>query len=127
MSIKTDAYENAVINLMRDIDLAAWTPYAALLTAAPDAEAGTLTEIAGTGYARHAVTLAAPANGATSNSAAVDFGTAGSNWGTATHVALYDAAIGGEAKYVIPLAQAKLISTNDPVSFAIGALQIAEQ
>lgn len=130
MSIKTDAYEVRVINTMRGTALSAWTPYAALASAASDPEAGTLTELSGTGYARVAVTFGAPSQvsgGAeSSNSAIVDFGTAGGSWGTATHVVVYDASTSGEARYVIALTVSKTIASGDPVSFPVGTLKIAE-
>lgn len=131
MSIKTDAHESAVLNTMRGTSLTAWSPFAALLTAASGPEAGTVTEISYTGYARVAVTFGAPSDvsGAqtVSNSSAVTYGQmTGGAGGTATHVGIFDASSGGTLRYVIPISPTQAVATNSIPQFAIGALQIGE-
>lgn len=128
MSIKTNAYEDRVVNTMRGTGITAWTPYAALLTAASDPEAGTVTEISYTGYGRVAVTFGAPSPaGTVANSAKVTFGKmTGGAGGTVTHVGIYDAASAGELRYVIALGTSKAVATDDVPEFDVGALQISE-
>ena len=127
MSIKTKTYEDRVLNAMRGTALTAWTPYAGLLTAVADAEAGTVTEIAYTGYARQAVTFGAPAAGTVTNSGVVSFGqmTAGAG-GTAMAVGYYSAATGGELRYVVALDTPKAIAVGDTPEFGVGDLELAE-
>lgn len=128
MSIKTNAYENDVLNTMRTVALAAWTPYAALLTAAADPEASSVTAIAYTGYARIAVTFGVPSPaGTVANSIAATFGKmTGGAGGTVTHVGIYDAVAAGNLRYVIVLTASKVIGVDDTPEFAIGALVINE-
>lgn len=128
MSIKTNAYEDRVLNTMRGTALAAWTAYAALLTAVTDAEAGTVTEAAWTGASRVAITYGAPSPaGTVQNSGQVLFNQRTSA-GTDTAVALgiYDASSSGELRYVITLAQSKSVGQNDTPSFAIGNITVNE-
>lgn len=128
MSIKTDAYENRVLNTMRGTALAAWTAWAALLTAVTDAEAGTVTEASWGAYARVSITFGAPSPaGTTQNSGAITFAqrsSAGSD--TAVAIGIYDASTAGELRYVITLAQSKAVGQNDTPSFAVGNLTINE-
>lgn len=128
MSIKTNAHEDAVLNTMRGTTLTAWTPYAAILTAAADPEAGTVTEISYTGYARVAVTFGAPSPaGTVGNSGTVTFGKmTGGAGGTATFVGIYDAVTAGVLRYVIALTTNKAIALNDTPEFAAAALVISE-
>lgn len=62
-----------------------------------DLEAGTLTEeCSGGGYARQAVTFGTISNGSVSNTGAITFPTATSDWGTITTVAVMDSDIDGQ-------------------------------
>jgi hypothetical protein len=94
MSDFSDYYENKIIDHM--LRGQSFTPpatiYVALFTASTGLEAnsGVTGEVSGTGYARKAVTLSEASAGATSNSSLIDFGTAGSAWGTVTHIAIVD-------------------------------------
>lgn len=104
-----------------------------LLAAAADAEAGTVTEVSGGSYARVEVNpndanWAAPAggNGETSNLAAITFPAPTADWGTVTHVGIFDAASGGNLLIVAPLTTPREILNGDGTpSFAIGQLTFA--
>lgn len=128
MSIKVNAYENDVLNVMRGVSLTAWTPYAGLIVTNTDPEAPTVTECTGTGYARVAVTFGAPSPAGTiANSAEVDYGTAGAgDWNTIVAVGLWSAASGGSPRYVIPLTVSKTPASGDPVKFPVGSLVVSE-
>lgn len=111
MGAMSDYLENKLIDwLFRG---GAFTPpaglYFALFTAAPT-DAGGGTEVAGGGYARASLAPSASnwqdtsggtaatstgTSGTTKNAVQVNFPTATANWGTVTHVALFDAATGG--------------------------------
>jgi hypothetical protein len=93
MSDFSDYYENMVINHM--LRAAAFTPpatvYVALFSAVTGLEANTPSaEIAGTGYARQAITLGAASTGTATHAADVVFPVAGGNWLEATHFAIVD-------------------------------------
>lgn len=68
--------------------------------------------------------------GTTSNNAIVDFGTAASDWGTASHWELYDAATSGNRLIYGTIvdgngdAAPRSIVNGDPVSFPISYLRI---
>src|SRR5688572_15936538 len=71
------------------------TTYVGLFTAAPG-EAGGGTEVSGGSYARQALQpTTAAASGAADNSADVTFPAASADWGTVTHVGIFDASSGG--------------------------------
>ena len=68
--------------------------------------------------------------GTTSNNAIVDFGTAGTDWGTASHWELYDAASAGNRLIYGTIVDGvgaptpRTIVTGDPVSFPISYLRL---
>ena len=103
---------------------AAPTIYVALYTAAPS-DAGGGTEVSASGYARIAHSAwDAATGGASSNSGAIAFGTAGSAWGSVTHFALLDASTAGNFLMWGTLAAARAIGTGDTCNFADGALDL---
>jgi len=136
---KSDYLENAVLNT--------WfrngtypTPgtniYFALHTADP-LDAGTGTEVSGGSYARVAVArnvttnFAAPSDVAgaqqTQNSNAITFPAPTANWGTVTHVGIWDASTAGNLLYSAALTTSRTINNGDGApSFAAGAITISE-
>lgn len=117
--------ENALINAtLRNTSYT--TPsvvYAALFTTDPT-DAGTGTEVSGGSYARKAITFGAPSNGASTNSAAVEFDQATGNWGTITHFGIYDASSSGNLLYHGALTSSKTIQTGDVFKFAISNISV---
>lgn len=107
-----------------------WTmpsPYLALFTAVTDAEAGTGTEVAVSGYARVAVAFGAHTDGAGSNSGTIDVGPLTGS-GTVTHAALMDASSAGNAITVIKaLAASKAWTAGDTIRFLAGDIDFAIQ
>jgi hypothetical protein len=110
-----------------------------LLTAAPsDSSAGT--EVSGGAYARvqrdpldanweatqgGTTGASSGTGGLTQNVAALTFPTPTANWGTVTHLAIFDAATAGNMLMYGTLANAKTINNGDPApSFAAGQLDI---
>lgn len=104
----------------------------ALFTAAPtDAGGGTEVSTSGTGYARQTLNpsdsnWAAPVsgNGVTSNSSAINFGTATASWGTVTHFGIYDATSGGNLLFWDALSASKTIGSSDSFQIPSGQLTI---
>jgi hypothetical protein len=117
--------ENALINvtLRATAYTAPTTVYLALYTSDPtDADTGT--EVSGTSYARQAITFGAPSNGATTNSAAIEFPQAGGSWGTVAYIGIRDALTTGNLLYHSPLDASKTIATGDVFRVASGSLSV---
>lgn len=98
------------------------TLYLALYTAAPG-EAGGGTEVSGVSYARQSAAMTVSGNEATT-SANVEFPAAGSNWGTVTHVGVFDAASGGNLLAYGSLSNSKAIDSGDIFRITAGSLDI---
>jgi hypothetical protein len=125
MAEMSNYLENALINvtLRATSYTAPTTVYVALYTNDPtDADTGT--EVSGTSYARQSVTFGAPSNGATTNSAAVEFPQAGGSWGTVTHIGIRDASTAGNLLYHTALDASKTIATGDVFRIASGSLSV---
>jgi hypothetical protein len=104
--------------------------YVGLWTAATGEANDSGTEATGGSYAREAVNTttgwAAPSNGATSNAADVDFGTATANWGTIGWVDLSSTASGAANRYFHgALAATKTVNDTDTFKFATGDLDVS--
>lgn len=104
------------------------TVYLSLHTADPTRTGSHTAEVAVGGYARKAITFAAPADSGTDeqvkNSALVDFGTATADWGIVTHWGIEDAATLGNMLYRGALTSSKTVQNGDPVSAAINAIAV---
>lgn len=104
--------------------------YIGLHTADPT-DAGTGTEVSGNAYARTAVTFNAanqPSTGQTfaDNSATVTFPTAnGGNWGTITHIAVWDASTSGNMLFHGALTASKTVNDGDTFQIQGGNLVIS--
>lgn len=142
MGALTNFAENKLIDaLLRAQALGApATWYVAALSAVTDGETASLTEITGGGYARVAVSASlanfsgtqgagttvasSGTSGTSSNNAAITFPVPSANWSApVTHMALMDAASGGNAWIIGQLAAPKTVNNGDPApSFAAGAL-----
>jgi len=99
------------------------TKYLALFTAVADGEAGSVTEVTGGGYARQTVAFTTSGN-TTSNNAAVEYPTATANYGTVTHVGVYDASTSGNLMAYAALSSNKTIETGDVFRVPSGDLDI---
>ena len=96
----------------------AW--YVALFTTDPtDADTGT--EVSGGSYARTAVTFSVTGNAAT-NTGGVEFPAATANWGTVSHIGVYDASTAGNLIFHSPLTVAKAITDGDVFRIPTGDL-----
>lgn len=99
--------------------------YVALYTVAPG-ESGGGTECSGTSYARQSAsfTVTGTAPTTASNSAAIEFPTAGGSWGTIVAAAILDASTSGNMIAFADLTTSKTIDTGDVLRFNTGALTI---
>lgn len=104
----------------------AYTPpaavYLGLYTAAPS-DAGGGTEVSTGGYARQAITFGAAAAGAIANTGAVAFTASGANFGTITHVGVFDASSAGNLLAWKAISSV-IINDGDTLNFPIGDIDI---
>ena len=134
MSAASDYLENKVLDHVLNSPGSAYTAPTTLYlglfintsgNAATNLEAGTLTdEIVGNSYARVAVTFAAAATGSCTTDATVTFAAATGTWGTVTHLAVMDAASGGNVLFWGALTTPKLIESGDTMQFVSGNVTI---
>ena len=129
MSSFSDYAENLTLKYLFTTDAVtrptAW--YVGLFTAAPS-DAGGGTEVSGSAYVRTAtgamtVSGTSPTN--CTNSAAIEFPAAsGGNWGTITHVAIFDASTGGNMLGWAALTNSRTINDGDILRVPAGDLDI---
>lgn len=125
MAEMSNYLENALINatLRNTAYTSPTTVYVGLFTSDPT-DAGSGTEVSGGSYARTAVTFGAPSNGASTNSAAVEFPQATGDWGTISHIGILDASTSGNLLYHTALDTSKVIQTGDIFKIATGNLSV---
>lgn len=100
------------------------TLYLALHTANPDEDgSGTEVSTSGTAYARETVAFTVSGNTATT-SGAVEYSTATANFGTVTHVGVWDASTSGNLLAYAALTSSKTIETGDVFRVPAGDLDI---
>ena len=125
MAEMSNYLENALINatLRNTSYTSPTTTYLALYTTDPT-DANTGTEVSGGSYARTAVTMGAPSNGVSTNSAAVEFPQATGSWGTVSHIGIWDASSTGNLLFHTALDTSKTIETGDIFKIASGSLSV---
>tara|TARA_R110000782_G_scaffold227551_1_gene314282 strand:- start:283 stop:663 length:381 start_codon:yes stop_codon:yes gene_type:complete len=120
----TDTFETRVLTWVFTASSAtrptAW--FVALYTAAPN-DAGGGTEVSGAGYVRKAATFTVSGDTA-SNSGAIEYPTATGNYGTVSHVGIFDASSGGNLIAYAALTVSKTISTGDVLRIPAGDLDV---
>jgi hypothetical protein len=101
----------------------AW--YVALYTAAPS-DSGGGTEVSTGGYARQSVAFDAATSpgGTTSNSADVSFTAVGGDYGTVTHMGIFDASTGGNLLWHGVLSASKTVEDGDTITFSAGNIDL---
>tara|TARA_S200002703_G_scaffold91423_1_gene78912 strand:+ start:698 stop:1084 length:387 start_codon:yes stop_codon:yes gene_type:complete len=100
------------------------TLYLALHTANPDEDgSGAEVSTSGTAYARQTVAFTVSGNTATT-SGAVEYSTATANFGTVTHVGVWDASTSGNLLAYAALTSSKTIETGDVFRVPAGDLDI---
>lgn len=101
----------------------AW--YVALYTAAPS-DSGGGTEVSGNGYSRQSATFAAASTpgGTTSNTNDVIFTASGGNWGTVSHVGIFDNSTGGNLLWHGSMTSSKVVNDGDTLEFSIGNIDL---
>lgn len=99
--------------------------YVALYTAAPS-DSGGGTEVSTGGYARQSVSFDAASSpgGTTSNSGEVSFTASGADYGTVTHMGIFDAASSGNLLWHGALTASKTVADGDTLTFAVGNIDL---
>lgn len=125
MAEMSNYLENALINatLRNTSYTSPTTVYLALYTTDPtDADTGT--EVSGGSYARQSITMGAPSNGVSTNSADIEFPQATGSWGTVAYIGIRDALTSGNLLYHTALDTSKTIDTGDIFKIATGSLSV---
>lgn len=99
--------------------------YVGLHTGSPLDDNSGANEVSGGSYARKAATFAAASGGSASTNATVTFDAATANWGTITHIALYDASTAGNLLFHGAVTTSKTIETGDTFQISSGNLTIS--
>lgn len=121
---KSQGHAQAVLNTARGADLAAWMPYAALFIGDPRT---TGVEANYAGYARQALTFAAPIGQYMSASEAVVFPAPGAPLaGGADWFAVFDDPSGGALRYAGRLDNPQSWVAGRTVRLAAGAITVGE-
>lgn len=95
--------------------------YLALFLSDPtDADTGT--EVSTGGYARVVAAFTAASGGVASNSGDLTFTATGADFGTVTHIGLYDALSGGNLLMHTALSASRTVLNGDTLTFATGNL-----
>lgn len=97
--------------------------YVALFVGNP-ASGGTEVTTVGSGYARQSAAFTISTNTA-SNTAAIEYPTATSAWGTIDYVAIYDAASAGNQLVTAALSAAKTIASGDVLRIPASNLTVS--
>ena len=125
MSALSDHAEDLLLDWMMTSGSAtrptAW--YLALFTAAPS-DSGGGTEVSTGGYSRQTIAFSAASSGTTSNSADVSFTASGANFGTVTHIGIFDASSGGNLLWHGAMTADKTVEDGDTITFASGNVDL---
>ena len=125
MAEMSNYLENALINAtLRNTSFTSPAAvYLGLYTSDPT-DANTGTEVSGGSYTRMSITMGAPSNGVSLNTAAIEFPQATGSWGTVGWIGILDASTSGNLLYHSPLDVSKTISSGDIFKIAIGSLSV---
>ena len=99
--------------------------YVGLHTGSPADDNSGANEITGNGYTRKVASFAAAASGSASTDATITFDAATGNWGTITHISLYDASSAGNLLFHGAVTTSKTIETGDTFQISTGNLTIS--
>lgn len=125
MAALSDYAENLLLNfLMTGTGSSPSSLHLALFTAAPS-DSGGGTEVSASGYARQAVTwtTATGTGGTCSNSNAPSF-TASADFGTVTHIGIFDSNTSGNLLWHGAMSASKTVNSGDTLQFSIGNIDL---
>lgn len=128
MAALSDHAENLLLNWLMTAGSAtrptAW--YVGLHTGSPADDDSGANEISGNGYSRQAiaVTTATGTGGTTSNDANITFTASGGDWGTISHISIYDASTSGNLLWHGSMTASKTIADGDTLQFNTGNIDL---
>jgi hypothetical protein len=100
--------------------------YLAAFVGDPEGAGNEVTANTTTDYIRKVITFGSAADaGAIPNTAEVNFGVAGSAWGTITHLAIYDAETSGNRLWSDEMAASQTIDANEQLTIPISSLDLS--
>lgn len=124
----SDYWEDATLNhLFNKAAYTAPTIYVGLSSTAPADDGTGVTEPLGGGYARVATASTdwnSASGGQITNANGITFPQATADWGTMSHIVLYDASSGGNLLAYAALTTAKTVQNGDTAQFAVGDITI---
>ena len=127
MAEMSDYLENAILNATLNATnyTAPAAPYVSLHTADPT-DAGTGAELSGNAYTRQSASFATASGtgGSVSTDADITFSAATADWGTVSHIGVWDASTGGNLLYHTALDSSKTIDTGDIFKITSGNLTV---
>ena len=100
------------------------TVYLALYTENPTKEGLSTSEVDQASYTRKEVTFTNPVDGVATNAGKIEWGTATSNWGNVSYVAVLDAPSSGFMLYFTALDNPKEILSGDQFIINVNQLQL---
>lgn len=100
----------------------AW--YVGLHTGSPGDDDSGANEITGNGYSRQAIAVGAASGGTTSNDANITFTASGGDWGTISHISVYDADTNGNLLWHGAMSASKTIADGDTLQFNTGNIDL---
>ena len=100
----------------------AW--YVGLHTGSPADDDSGADEISGNGYSRQAIAVNASSGGTTSNNANITFTASGGDWGTISHISVYDASTAGNLLWHGAMSASKTIADGDTLQFNTGNIDL---
>jgi hypothetical protein len=99
--------------------------YVSLHTGSPgDADDGA-NEVSGGSYVRKEASFGSAASGSASTDATITFDAATANWGTITHIGIYDASTSGNLLFHGAVTTSKTIESGDTFQISSGNLTIS--
>jgi hypothetical protein len=127
MAAASDYLENKLLD--HSLATAAYTApaavYVGLHTGSPLDNNSGANEVSGGSYVRKGATFGAASAGSASTDATVTFDAATGNWGTITHIAVYDASSSGNLLYHGAVTTSKVIEIGDTFQISSGNLTIS--
>lgn len=99
------------------------TVWVGLFTSNPT-DAGSGTEVTGGAYARQTLSVTTATGGIVTSSADVTFPQATADWGTVSHLGLFDALTSGNLLMHTPLTTSKLVENGDILKISTGNLTV---
>jgi hypothetical protein len=121
----TNYLENKLLDhVLRNVSYTSpTTAYVGLFTDAPS-DTGSGTEISGNSYARVALSVSTATSGVVTSSANVTFPQATGDWGTISHLAIFDALTSGNMLMYTELTTSKVIGNGDIFQISSGNLTV---